>query len=427
MTFRSLVKAIIPRGIFAKIEPWGHLAEAVLFNVINGFPARGLKIIGVTGTDGKTTTCFSIHKVLSQAGYKVGLMTTVSYGLGEDLKPQQRHMTTMPAPVLLKQIKQLKKAGAQWLVLETTSHALAQHRVWGIPYSIAVLTNISHEHLDYHGSFDRYLAAKKKLFSQTAANKKGLRTGVINADDASAGLFKTITPVTLTYGIKTGDLKARDIKLTASGSDYNAEISDTKYAIACHLPGRFNIYNSLAAVAVGRIVGLSPKQIERGIATLAIVPGRMESIDEGQDFKAYVDYAVTPSALESVLKTLKDITAGRLILVFGATGDRDKSKRPMMGEIAAKNADAIFLTDDETYTEDPAAIRQAVRQGIEAAGGAKKTTEIADRRQAIKAAMKAASKDDLVLITGIGHQSTRNMGGREEAWDEVSIVRELLK
>ena len=189
MRIRSLIKNILPRSAFRQIEPMGHLAEAILLNIIHGFPARGLKVIGITGTNGKTTTSFLVHRMLHEAGYKVGLMTTVAYGAGDNLHPQVEHMTTVSVPVLLKRIKQLKKEGIEWLVLETTSHALAQHRVWGVPYSVAVMTNITHEHLDYHGSFARYRDAKRMMFKMANHNLRGLRTGIINADDESVNLF----------------------------------------------------------------------------------------------------------------------------------------------------------------------------------------------------------------------------------------------
>lgn len=427
MNFRKIVKLFIPKKLFRLIEPWGHLSEAVIFNLIYGFPARGLKVIGVTGTDGKTTTSFLIHKMLDEAGYKVGLMTTVSYGVGDKLMPQKAHMTTTPVPTLLKQIKQIKREGAQWLVLETTSHALAQNRVWGIPYSMAVLTNVSREHLDYHGTFHRYLEAKRRLFKKANANKNGYRTGVVNADDARSELFESDTLISVTYGIKNGEFRAGNIKLTPSGSSYTAKFEEDTYEISCNLPGRFNIYNSLAAAAVGKVVGLNKKQVEQGIAALKNVPGRMQEIDEGQDFKVIIDYAVSPSALETALKTLRETTKGKVILVFGATGDRDRGKRPLMGAIAAKNADKIFLTDDETYTEHSAGIRKAVHIGIQKAGGMAKTKEIADRRDAIKTAIKTAQKGDAVIITGMGHQTTRNMGGREVPWSDLEEARKALK
>jgi len=427
MNFREIVKSLIPQKIFRLIEPWGHLAEAILFNFINGFPARGLKVIGVTGTDGKTTTSFLIHKMLSQAGHKTGLMTTVAYGVGDDLKPQKRHMTTTPVPVLLKQIKEIKSQGAEWLVLETTSHALAQNRVWGIPYSIAVLTNVSREHLDYHGTFEKYLAAKRRLFKLTNKNRQGFRTGIVNADDDRSELFSSAILIDFTYGITEGDFRATNINLSSSKSSYQARFKEETYDIVCNLPGKFNVYNSLAAVAVGKVAGLTKKQIEQGISALDSVPGRMQEIDEGQPFKVIIDYAVTPSALETALKTLQEITKGNVILVFGATGNRDKGKRPIMGEIAGKNADLIFLTDDETYTENPDKIRQAVYKGIEKARGVAKTKEISDRQRAIEAALKIANRGDSVIITGMGHQTTRNMGGREIPWSDIETTRRFLQ
>src|SRR5579864_4527990 len=243
MNFRKIVKAFIPKKLFRRIEPFGHLTEAVLLNTLNGgSPARGMKVIGVTGTNGKTTTCFLIHKMLHEAGYKVGLMTTVGYGVGDNIKPQVDHMTNVPVPKLIKRLKELQGQGVEWLVMEVTSHALAQHRDWGIPYSVAVLTNITHEHLDYHGTFERYVASKRKLFEKTDRNKKGLQTGVVNADDPSADFFAAATRNSLTYGLKDGELKAQDIKLSASGISYRAVIDDDRYDIKCRLPGRFNVY-----------------------------------------------------------------------------------------------------------------------------------------------------------------------------------------
>ncbi len=189
MGLRKVVKAVIPKALFARIGPAGHLAEAVAFNVMRGFPARDMKVIGITGTNGKTTTAFMVHRMLHEAGYKVGLMTTVAWGIGDDIQPQIHHMTTVPVPEMTRRLKYMRAQGVEWLVLETTSMALVQSRVWGVPYSIAVLTNITHEHLDYHGSFENYVAAKKRLFTLADKNKKGLRTGIVNVEDPSAAEF----------------------------------------------------------------------------------------------------------------------------------------------------------------------------------------------------------------------------------------------
>jgi UDP-N-acetylmuramoyl-L-alanyl-D-glutamate--2,6-diaminopimelate ligase len=404
------------------------LAEAFLLNsAAGGSPARKMNVIGVTGTNGKTTTCFLIHRMLHEAGYKAGLMTTAGYGAGGNIKPQTAHMTTVPVPQLIKRLKELESQGVEWLVMETTSHALAQHRDYGIPYSVAVLTNITHEHLDYHGTFQRYIEAKLKLFQKTDRNKSGLRTGVVNADDPNYARFAAAVQTSLTYGIKDGDLMAKKIQMKPDGISYQAVIGKEKYDIRCHIPGRFNVYNTLAAVGVGRTLGLSRKQIEQGIAALEGVAGRMTNLTAKNGANVIVDFAHSPDALENVLKAAKESAKGKIILVFGATGDRDKLKRPVMGQVAAKNANLIYLTDDETYTEDPQVIIQGVLKGIEDAGGKSKTTILSDRMDAIKAALATAKKGDTVVLAGIGHQTTRNMGGQEEPWNEIEIVKKLIK
>jgi UDP-N-acetylmuramoyl-L-alanyl-D-glutamate--2,6-diaminopimelate ligase len=427
MNFRKLVKQLIPRSLFAKVEPLGHLSEAVLFNLIYGFPARKFKVIGVTGTNGKTTTAFLIHRMLHEAGYKVGLMTTVAYGAGDNIKPQTVHMTNVPVPLMMKRLKYLSGQGAEWLVMETTSMALAQNRVWGVPFYLAAMTNISQDHLDYHKTMANYIAAKVKLFRLTNHNKKGLRTGVINADDATAHQFASAVTHVLTYGVEKGDLRAKDVKLSAAGVKYKAVAGKDEYSISSSLPGKFNVYNTLAAAGVGRALGLDKRQIEQGIAALEGVAGRMTPIEAGQKFNVLVDFAHTQDALQNVLTTSKELTSGRVILVFGATGDRDKAKRPAMGETAAAHADLIFLTDDETYTENPAAIIKDVYKGMESAGGQARTTIVEDRLDAIKAAFAAANAGDTVVLAGIGHETTRNMGGKEEPWNEIEIAKKLLK
>ena len=422
---RRLVKKVIPRELFEAAAPYGHMAEAVVYNTINRFPARGLKVIGVTGTNGKTTTATMIYTMLSNAGYKTGLMTTVSYGVSGNLRPNT-HMTTVPIPLLMKRLKWMRAHDIEWLVLETSSHALAQYRVWGMPYNVAVWTNLTHEHLDYHKTFELYREAKVKLFKMTARNRKGLRTGIVNADDPSWHYFANAVPDAVSYGLDNGDVRADDVRVTNKGSDFTMRYQDMKLKLHLNIPGEFNVYNALAAAATGAVVGLNDKQIAEGLAAFTGVAGRMEVVDAGQPFAVLVDYAVTPDALEKALQSLRHTTKGKIHLVFGATGDRDKTKRPVMGEIAVRNADRLYLTDDETYTEDPDAIRKAVYKGIMVAKGKAKTEVIADRREAIRAAFKAAKAGDAVLLTGIGHESVRNMGGKEIPWDEREVARKLL-
>ena len=427
MNPRKIVKKIIPRSIFSKVQPYGHMGEAALLQTKAGFPARGMKVVGITGTNGKTTTAFLVHRMLTEAGYKAGLMTTVAWGIGGDIHMQKEHMTNVPVPLLMKRLKQMKTEGVEWLVLETTSHALHQRRTWGVPYSMAVLTNISQDHLDYHGTMGRYVAAKQRLFKLVQRNKKGLRMGIANADDQYGASFAAQTQNSVMYGVKAGDVRAKHIKLGVDGIRYDAAAQDETYHIESKLPGRFNVYNTLAAVSVGRAIGLAKAQIEQGIAALDGVAGRMERVDAGQKFTVIVDYAHTPDALENVLSSLRESTKGKVAVVFGATGDRDKGKRGPMGEVAARNADRIYLTDDETYTEDPEAIRKAVLGGIVVAGGKHKTEVIPDRMAAIRAAFAAARPGDAVLLAGIGHQDYRAMGGKKEPWDEREVARKLLK
>lgn len=429
MGSRTLVKKVIPQSLFRKIEPYGHWVEAVLAQQRAGFPARDMKVIGVTGTDGKTTTCTLIAQMLRQSGYKVALITTVyvDYADGKGPRPSPTHLTTASVGQLVGMLKKIKQNQPDWVVIEASSHALVQRRVWGIPFSVAVLTNMSHEHLDYHGTFENYVKAKQLLFQQCNHNKKGLRVGVINADDKTAPGFAAKIANPVLYGVKKGDVHPSNVVTTTSGSSYQLTVGDTTYQIKTQLPGDFNVYNSLAAVAVGRAVGLTPSQIEEGIASLTHVAGRMMPVEHKGNFDVYVDYAVTPKALEEVLKTSQKLAKGKVSIVFGATGDRDRSKRPVMGEIVAKYADKIYLTDDETYTENPETIRSAVMKGVTKAGGTSKTTEYTDRREAIVAAVGEAKPGDIILLTGLGHQTTRNMGGKEEPWSDTEVVTELLE
>lgn len=419
MNFRTTVKKVIPRELFRKVEPYGHWAEAILWNTLSGFPARRLKVVGVTGTDGKTTTCTLITDMLRQNGYKVAMMTTISLDLGDGKgpRPNPTRLTTMGAHTLIAKIAQVQRAGAEWLVLETTSHALAQHRVWGVPYSVAVMTNLGHEHLDYHGSFERYRDAKKMLFEQCNRNHEGLQVGVVNADDPSGELFAKAVEHPISYGIKKGDLRAKDITLTPEGSQYVVKIGNDAYHINCHLPGNFNVYNSLAAISVGRALGLSPKQIETGIAHLTSVEGRMTRVDEGQDFTVIVDYAHTPESFEKVFKEVRPLTKRRLIAVFGSAGRRDELKRAKQGEIAGRDCDIVIVTEEDDRDIDGQEIMNQIAAGAEKMG--KQLGEDLflnhDRQDAVTVAIKMAQKGDIVLLLGKGHEKSILSNGPQAA------------
>ena len=429
MSFRGTVKKFIPTKLFKKVEPYGHLMEAVIFNIAYGFPARKMKVIGVTGTNGKTSTCFLIHSMLVTSGKKTGLMTTVGYGVGKDIKPQMQHMTSQTVPVLMKRLKYMRQQGVEWLILETTSHALAQNRVWGVPYSVAVMTNITHEHLAYHGTFEAYRDAKRKLFQMANRNKKGLRTGIINAEDPSASLFTVDIKNHISYGMKEGDMLAKHVELKPTGSRFAAVIDDQEYWITCNLPGTFNVFNAMAAVGVGRAIGLEKKQIEDGIAALKDVEGRMTKVDEGQAFDVIVDYAHTPDSFEKLFKDMKTVVKGKTIVLFGSLGGGDKGKRPLQGELAGKYADIVVITEEDDRHENPEIIMNDIAKGAEKAGKVrdKDLFLVHNRSEAIKLAFSKAKKGDTVLLLGKGHEKTIEGNDGERPWNEVKEAQKALR
>lgn len=425
---RKIVKKVIPVNLFKSIEPYGHLVEAVAANIRYGFPSSKMHVIGVTGTNGKTTTTFMIHRMLHEAGYKVGMLSTVAYGIGDDIKPQIEHITTAQAGILQKRLSDFKKAGVQWVVLETSSHSLAQYRVWGVPYEIAVMTNVTNDHLDYHGNFDNYLNAKARLFR--LANRHGRRFGVVNYDDSNFGKFASNINRSVSYGIKGGDLRAESIKLASDHSTYKINNGSNKYNIRVNIPGEFNVSNSLAAVAVGQEIGLTPDQIEKGIAALEGVEGRMMIIDEGQKFKVLIDFASTPDAFVRLFDSVRPATKGKLISVFGSAGRRDEAKRMIQGEIAGSNSDEVIITEEDDRDVDGDEIMNQIADGAKKAG--KKLNHdlflVHDRTEAIKFAMtRAKSADDTVVLLGKGHEKTIERADGEHPWSEIETARKALQ
>jgi UDP-N-acetylmuramoyl-L-alanyl-D-glutamate--2,6-diaminopimelate ligase len=318
-----------------------------------------------------------------------------------------------------------KRAKVDYVVLEVTSHSLDQYKLSTVPIEVAVMTNLTQDHLDYHKTMERYAAAKGKLF----ANKP--KFIVLNRDDEWFDFFNTFQASSqkITYGEdKDAEARIDHYKLYKKGSEATIVIDhQTKLELATALPGKYNIYNMTAAAATMYLLGIKLRDIVEGIANLEGVPGRFERVVEGKGYDVVVDYAHTPDALEKLLEAARSVTKNRVILVFGATGDRDKTKRPIMGEIAAKHADRIMLTDEESYNEDPQEIRDQVREGIERAGNGIRMVEIADRHDAIAKALSIAMKGDTVLITGMGHEQYRIVNGERLPWNDGDVVREILK
>lgn len=410
-----------------------HKLKAMAMAYKYKFPGKRMKVIGVTGTNGKTSTCFLIWKMLNIAGYKTGLMTTVAWGV-DKLEEQVEHMTTVDTETLNQRMQKIAESGAEFLVLEITSHALAQNRIFGVPIEVAVMTNVTHEHLDYHKTFENYRDAKRKLF-------KMAKYGVINEDDKSWSYFADDVKEYITYGINGGILRAEKVELLAEGVKYKVEIPNVNFGnnkkktkneiakIRTHIPGKFTVYNSLAAMAVGLRLGLSVPEIEKGILALESVEGRMNRVNEGQDFEVIVDYAHTPDAFLKVFESVVPGKKKRIISLFGGAGRRDESTRAERGEIGAKNSDIVIVTEDDSRDEDRKIIAEEFAKGAEKEGKilGKDLFIILEREEAIQKAIDLAKKDDIVLVLGKGHEKTILRAEGAVPFEDLKVTRKILK
>lgn len=410
-----------------------HKLKAMAMAYKYKFPGKRMKVIGVTGTNGKTSTCFLIWKMLNIAGCKTGLMTTVAWGV-DKLEEQVEHMTTVDTETLNQRMQKIAESGAEFLVLEITSHALAQNRIFGVPIEVAVMTNVTHEHLDYHKTFENYRDAKRKLF-------KMAKYGVINEDDKSWSYFADDVKEYITYGINGGILRAEKVELLAEGVKYQVEIPNVNFGnnkkktkneiakIRTHIPGKFTVYNSLAAMAVGLRLGLSVPEIKKGILALESVEGRMNRVNEGQDFEVIVDYAHTPDAFLKVFESVVPGKKKRIISLFGGAGRRDESTRAERGEIGAKNSDIVIVTEDDSRDEDRKMIAEEFAKGAEKEGKilGKDLFIILDREEAIQKAIDLAKKDDIVLVLGKGHEKTILRAEGAVPFEDLKVTRKILK
>ncbi len=400
-----------------------------------GYPSRSMVLIGVTGTDGKTTTCNLIYEILRSAGFKAGMISTVNAQIGAEVLDTGFHVTTPEAPAVQYYLWRMKEAGLTHVVLEATSHGLAQHRVTGCDFDMAVVTNITHEHLDYHGSYPAYLQAKGRLFeSLNQTRVKSFfpdRLAVINKDDSSSDYLESITHVQkIRYSIQEKyEIWAKEIQPGRDGVRFNACGNDFSVDVNSHLPGDFNISNVLAALSVG-IFGLKidPYLAAKGIENMQAVPGRMEQIRLGQPFQSIVDFAHTPNALENAIKTVRKITAGRVIAIFGSAGLRDREKRRMMAEKSAKLADITIITAEDPRTEDLDSILVEMQHAAENQGGVLGTNLfiVPDRGNAIELGVQMAEASDSVVACGKGHEQSMCFGETEYLWDDRIAMRAAL-
>lgn len=419
--------------LYARV-PDGRAALALLAAAWHGFPARHLRVIGVTGTDGKTTTATFIHAILTAAGLKTGLISTVAAVIGDRRLDTGLHTTTPDALDVQGYLAEMVSAGSAYAVLETTSHGLHQKRVDACDFDVAVVTNITHEHLDYHGSFENYREAKATLFRMLAASarKPGMpRLAVLNADDPSYEYLRAIPADRhISYALDApADVTAHGIIESGGGQRFTVDTPAGRFVAQIALPGRYNVANALAAISVAVALGLPGAAIQHGLAAVTRIPGRMERIDEGQDFTAIVDFAHTPNSLERALSVARTMTSGRLIVVFGCAGLRDRGKRPLMGEVAGRLADFTVVTAEDPRSEHISAIMAEITAGLHAAGRREGEgyVRIAERAVAIAFAVTQARAGDLVIVTGKGHEQSMCHGVREYPWDDHEAVRQALR
>ena len=391
-------------------EAIGPMSGAVF-----GDPAASMTMVGITGTNGKTTTTFLLEAVFRAARLRPGLVGTTGARL--DGRPLALERTTPEAPDLHRLLAQMRAAGVDAVAMEVSSHALAQHRAGGIVFDVAVFTNLTQDHLDYHPTMEDYFAAKANLFTPRHA-----RQALVNAGDAwGRDLLATIAIPSHTFAVdRDADLRARDVQVDARGVSFAADGMEVRSG----LRGRFNVENCLAALGVARILGIDLDVAAQGLSRVREVPGRMEPIEAGQDFLVVVDYAHTPDSIRNVLRGARSMAAGRVIIVFGCGGDRDRAKRPAMGEAATVAADLTIVTDDNPRSEDPAAIIEEILPGARAGGGAFVVEH--DRRAAIGRAVLEAAPGDVVVIAGKGHETYQEIGDSLLPFDDRVVAREAL-
>lgn len=404
----------VPFGVEFKKVSSARKALAELSCEFYDNPSKKLKLIGITGTNGKTTTCYLIQSILEKAGYKVGLIGTVNSSL-----------TTPESPDLQKELAEMVEKGFTHCVMEVSSHGLAQDRVYGTHFSVAIFTNLTHDHLDFHKDMDSYRDAKLRLFNTLSKDA----VAIINVDDPNSKYFmEAVSGEVITYGVSQAKHELRDTK----HNEFDTKVADVRiredemtvkinsFDIRTPLIGMPNVYNIVAAYQTALVFNVPQSTIKKGIEALKSVPGRVEQIDSGQPFKVVVDFAHSPDALQKLIETFRPLTEGKIILVFGCPGDRDKDKRPIMGKIAAKLADSVIITTDDPHSEDPKSIAKEV-------AGKSKLKIIVDRKEAIEKALKLAKKGDTVLIAGRGHEKFQDFNGKKVSLDDVEVVRNILK
>ena len=382
-----------------------------------GYPAGEMHGVGITGTKGKTTTSFLVRAIARHAGHKVGLMGTVCTYIGEEEEPAS---LTTPDPIDVQSLlRRMKDAGCDFYVMEVSAHALDLRKLVGMKFDQGIFTNFSQDHLDYFGTMETYRRAKEKFFDPFYIGH-----AVVNADDEAGKYMLGRVPAT-TYGVSVpADAYANEIEILESGVSYRLHWKDVVLPLHLHISGIFNVYNSMAAAVACLEMGISPEDVKAGLESVTVVPGRIEPLPTHTPYRVILDYAHSPASLESILKTIRQFTCGRLICVFGCGGGRDKEKRPIMGEISGRLADFSVLTSDNPRLEDPMDILRAIEEGIKRTTGPYVVIE--NRREAIRYAMQMGQPGDVIVLAGKGHETYQDIGGQKHPFDEKVVVREIL-
>ncbi|HZD47695.1 MAG TPA: UDP-N-acetylmuramoyl-L-alanyl-D-glutamate--2,6-diaminopimelate ligase [Silvibacterium sp.] len=408
--------------------PHGRNALALIAANFFGHPERQLALSGVTGTNGKTTTAFLLDAMLNHVGRKTVLVGTIEYHVAGAVRPSPH--TTPESRDLLELFREGVDAGATEAVMEVSSHALAQGRVYGLPFDVAIFTNLTRDHLDFHGTMENYFAAKRKLFDGSLLRPP--RVAVVNVEDAygvqlASAALEAGSEV-YSYGLHAGEFRAEDIRMSAAGMRFTLHTPTGPAPLNAHLTGKVNVYNLLASSAAAFARGLSLEEISAGVASLSCVPGRFQTIDAGQDFTVVVDYAHTDDALRNLTALAREFvtnTGGKVITLFGCGGDRDRTKRPLMGRAAGEGSDFVVLTSDNPRSEDPEAILRDVLPGLMPTGVTFVTE--ADRARAIRLALEAAHPGDIVLIAGKGHEKTQTLKHGTIPFDDAEVAATILR
>lgn len=419
---------VLPAGVTFLHVSDTRTAMQVLAPHFFDYPSRKLRMIGVTGTNGKTTTTYLLKAILTAAGFQVGVIGTIQNLIGERVVPAKN--TTPDVIELQRLLAEMAACGIQYVVMEVSSHALALNRVAGCEFDTAIFTNMTQDHLDFHKTLEDYLAAKAKLFTLVSqpGHKQG-KTAVINQDDAAAAqlMAETTCPV-VTYGIEQkATLQAQEANIQANGTEFVVAGPFGKKQVTLKITGFFNVYNVLGAMGAALAEGIAIEEIIGALKKFESVPGRFELVQVGQPFSVIVDYAHTPDGLENILQTAQQIATERIIVVFGCGGDRDRTKRPIMGRIAVQYGDVVIATSDNPRTEEPESILSEIEVGIRAGLTSDKVYEkIVDRRTAIERAMALAKPDDVVIIAGKGHENYQILRDKTIHFDDKEVARAVL-